>query len=438
MDTCTGTPQDTPQAAAGGRAPALGPLGLFAGEAALLAVYVGAVLPAVDRLLHRWQERASHIPDPELRRQALASLRTKRFHCQGGAVFAAAVPAHRRPLLIEAVVALQTISDYLDNLCDRSESLDPADYRQLHQAMLDAVAVPGRSLPAGPGRPRRGGDGRPLPGGPLPGGPLPAKLLSGGPEEPGRRAAPGFPSRSPGPARDGRSYYRLHPHRDDGGYLESLVAACQQALARFPGYPQVAGTIQRLVSLYSDLQVNKHGDREGRLARLAAWYRREAGPWQERLAWWEFAAACGSTLGVFALFREALLAAEPSPARVKALAGAYFPWIGGLHILLDYLIDQAEDRAGGDLNLVRPYGDPQRAAAGLAAFARQAARQAELLPDAALHRLVVDGLLGLYLTDPKVARQGLEPVARQLVAAGGPGARLCLAASRFVRRWRRL
>ncbi|WP_242823305.1 tetraprenyl-beta-curcumene synthase family protein [Thermaerobacter subterraneus] len=438
MDTCTGTPQDTPQAGAGGRTPALGPVGRFAGEAALLAVYVGAVLPVVDRLLQRWQERASRIPDPELRRQALASLRAKRFHCQGGAVFAAAVPADRRPLLLEAVVALQTISDYLDNLCDRSDSLDPADYRELHQAMLDAVAVPGRSLPAGPRESRRGEDGMPLPGEPLPGGPPPARTLPGGPDGPGPRAVPEAPPRWAGPARDGGSYYRLHPHRDDGGYLESLVAACQQALARFPGYPQVAGTVRRLVSLYSDLQVNKHGDREGRLARLQSWYRREAGPWQGRLAWWEFAAACGSTLGVFALFREALLAAEPSPARIRALAGAYFPWIGGLHILLDYLIDQAEDRAGGDLNLVRPYGDPQRAAAGLAAFARQAARQAERLPEAALHRLVVDGLLGLYLTDPKVASQGLEPVARQLVAAGGPGARLCRAASRFVRRWRRL
>jgi len=31
---------------------------------------------------------------------------------------------------------------------------------------------------------------------------------------------------------------------------------------------------------------------------------------------------------------------------------SYFPWVQGLHILLDYLIDQEEDRINGDLNFV--------------------------------------------------------------------------------------
>ncbi|WP_242822424.1 DUF2600 family protein [Thermaerobacter marianensis] len=402
-------------------------------EAARLATYVGRVLPAVDRALDRWQARAALIPDPELRRQALASLRTKRFHCEGGAVFAAAVPPDRRATLVEAIVALQTISDYLDNLCDRSESLDPADYRQLHQAMLDAVTPWPAQAPASV--PRRAVMPPPHRGqAPLPSraeAPLPRLATVPAPH----RGAP--PSADEGTAGSGgRAYYRLHPHQDDGGYLAALVTSCRTALAAFPGYHAVASPVRRLVALYNDLQVNKHGDQAGRLPRLEAWYHREAGRWHGRLAWWEFAAACGSTLGVFALFREALLHPAPPAERVAALVDAYFPWIGGLHILLDYLIDQAEDRAGGDLNLVRPYGDPSRAVEGLAAFAREAARRAEALPDAPLHRLVVDGLLGLYLTDPKVARQHLQPVARRLLAAGGPGARMCFAASRFVRRWR--
>ncbi|WPD19376.1 tetraprenyl-beta-curcumene synthase family protein [Thermaerobacter composti] len=427
--------------------------------------YVRRVLPLVDEALDRWQRRAAAIPDPELRRQALASIRTKRFHCEGGAVFAAAVPPARRRALVEAVVALQTISDYLDNLCDRSESLDPADYRQLHRAMLDAVTPAGTAAGAPPSAagasattamramaPEGGGHRdaaaarpsglratapvscRPAPPGP------PLARRPDAPSRPGpgpssvAPVAPASPPALPGAA---NGYYRLHPHGDDGGYLEALVATCRAALATFPGYGTVAGAVRRLVSLYNDLQVNKHGDPRGRQARMAAWYRQAAGRWHGRLAWWEFAAACGSTLGVFALFREALLGPDPPAPRIRRLLDAYFPWIGGLHILLDYLIDQAEDRAGGDLNLVEPYGDAGRASQGLSVFVREAARRAARLRDAPLHRLVVDGLLGLYLSDPKVAQQRLEPVVRHLLASGGAGARLCFAASRFVRRWRR-
>ncbi|MBJ8193199.1 DUF2600 family protein, partial [Bacillus cereus] len=51
----------------------------------------------------------------------------------------AAANMSARQTLIPLIVAYQTISDYLDNLCDRSTSMDPDDFRLLHQAMLDAV-----------------------------------------------------------------------------------------------------------------------------------------------------------------------------------------------------------------------------------------------------------------------------------------------------------
>ena len=34
----------------------------------------------------------------------------------------------------------------------------------------------------------------------------------------------------------------------------------------------------------------------------------------------------------------------------EQIRNGYFPYIQGLHILLDYLIDQEEDKVGGDLN----------------------------------------------------------------------------------------
>src|SRR5690625_6271420 len=51
------------------------------------AVYL-KIFPAVNRELDFWTKRAKQIPDDELRAQALASIAAKRFHCQGGAVYA--------------------------------------------------------------------------------------------------------------------------------------------------------------------------------------------------------------------------------------------------------------------------------------------------------------------------------------------------------------
>src|SRR5699024_12521302 len=92
----------------------------------------------VDRELYFWKKRAEAIPNDELRRQALSSIKSKRFHCQGGAVYAL-LAGYRWREAIRFMVAYQTISDYLDNLCDRGTSLKHADFLLLHQSMLYAV-----------------------------------------------------------------------------------------------------------------------------------------------------------------------------------------------------------------------------------------------------------------------------------------------------------
>lgn len=331
------------------------------------------MLPLVSREIAGWQERARAIPNPELRAQALSSLGHKRFHCDGGSVYAAASPGQAETL-VQAIVALQTISDYLDNLCDRSVSQDGADFAALHRA-LSAAVRPG------------------------------------------------------GAAACTATYYALHPNQDDGGYLAALVTACRAALAKLPGYAGVEDAVAALVELYADLQVHKHIHPPAeRQPRLVTWL----APWQERYAdlhWWELAAATGSTLGMFALF---LAAAEPRryPGDPAPIVAAYFPWIGALHIQLDYLIDLAEDRDGGDFNFVSYYR-PGEAAARLGVLATAARQRARQLPQAWIHDLVVSGLLGLYLADAKVAAQGLQPVRRRLLARGGVESIACYLAARL-------
>jgi tetraprenyl-beta-curcumene synthase len=318
-----------------------------------LAPRIPGLLRAVGAELSAWEARAAVIPDPELRRQALSSLRRKGFHCEGGAVYALAARD-----VLPAVVALQTISDYLDNLSDRSPFGGEADLRRLHLAFADALD----------------------------------------PEAPPR------------------DYYALHPRRDDAGYLAALVAVCRTTLGRLPGWPAARAEATRLAGWYRELQVHKHvlsGDRERRLRHLAG---RLPAP---GLAWWEAAAAAGSTLGLFALFA-ASCRPGLTPEGAAGVRRAYFPAVTALHILLDYWIDIEEDRRGGDFNFAARYPGPWAAARRLAVLLRRARTAVAGLPEAGFHRTVVDGLPAIYLADPKVGQQGLALPALRLLLASGP------------------
>lgn len=313
------------------------------------------VFPEVKRELSRWRGAAERIPDQELRKQAIDSLTHKEFHCKGGAVYAAANLPMRR-VLVPLIVAFQTISDYLDNLCDRSTSLDPEDFRLLHRSMLDAAD----------------------------------------------------PDAKPG------DYYALRAEKEDGGYLRALVRTCQRCISSLPAYSHVRERVRELVSLYCDLQVYKHIRKELREPQLLAWWdmHREQAP---HLRWNEFAAATGSTLAVFCLFLaaadEALTAGEADTIR-----NAYFPHVCGLHILLDYLIDQEEDHAGGDLNFCGYYEDGETTAVRIADLAGQARRDIAAMSHPRFHAMIVEGLMALYLSDPKVREQAhVRLVSRKLM-----------------------
>jgi len=313
------------------------------------------ILPDVKAQLSIWREVALQIPNAELRKQALDSLRLKEFHCQGGAVYAAAnLP--QRHVLIPLIVALQTISDYLDNLCDRSTSLDPRDFRQLHQAMLDAVDI---NMPIHP-------------------------------------------------------YYDYHQERDDGGYLTQLVRACQAMIVLLPSLEVISKEVHHLIALYCDLQVYKHIKQDEREEALQEWWleHRDGYPY---LKWNEFAAACGSTLGVFMLF---LAATDPrlTEMKVSTIREAYFPCVCGLHILLDYLIDQEEDQLEGDLNFCSYYYNKDFALHRIESIVMKAKEKVALLEAPTFHRMIIDGLLALYLSDDKVNKQPeVKQMARQLL-----------------------
>lgn len=317
------------------------------------------VRPQVHQHLRHWSAEARRIPSPELRRQALASIAAKTFHCEGAGVYSLLAGEHSREAL-RFIVAYQTISDYLDNLCDRGRSRDAADFRALHAALADAL-TPGAAL---------------------------------------------------------ADYYRCREERDDGGYLAGLVATCQQVLAGLPASDLIAPYLHELADDYCTLQVYKHLRREDGLPLLQAWFA-EREPALPAMAWQEFAAACGSTLGIFCLVAHGCRE-DCTPLLARQTHTAFFPWVQGLHILLDYLIDQEEDRRCGELNFCFYYRSQREMVTRLAYFYAQANASVSALPEAPFHRLVNKGLLAIYCSDRKVhAQRDVRSAVRRLVVLGG-------------------
>jgi len=288
-------------------------------------------------------------------REALLSLRRKAFHVHGGCVFATFLGPKLASAFIKLVAPYQTAVDYVDNLCDRIGGADEADFRALHESLTDAIS----------------------PGAPL------------------------------------RDYFRRRPN-DDSGYLASLVCASQAGFAALPSYAAVRAEIGDVTQRYCELQALKHlapGERERRCA--AAFGHVAPG-----LTWWEGAAACGSTMATFAL-AFAAAARRLERERAQRVLEAYFPYFTALHILLDYFVDQQEDREHAELNFVGCYPSAAAARSGMARLALIARERVAGLDDAGAHQFALRAMCGYYCTRPAVRTLALRPTSSAIMQAAG-------------------
>jgi tetraprenyl-beta-curcumene synthase len=317
------------------------------------------IVPHASRVLGAIRDEARAIPDAALREQALASIADKAYHVQGGCILATFLPGDAARRYVEIVAPLETIYDYLDNLCDRLPDVEPAAYPTLHEALLDAL------------------DDRRIPG----------------------------------------AYYRDGPARDDGGYLRALVRRVRAGIGSLPNYAAVRCALGEIAAYYVELQTLKHAAPALREAFCDAWYERNRARFPG-LYWWEFAAACGSSLPVFALL---FLASQPvlSAAAIDGTLAAYFPGVSAVHILLDYFIDQAEDREHRELNFVACYASSAEAVTRVRRLVAAAAARIRALDDRERHRFVFEAMCLFYLTHPKVFEQRLDTQSIALLAALG-------------------
>ncbi|HXD25766.1 MAG TPA: DUF2600 family protein [Propionibacteriaceae bacterium] len=325
-----------------------------------------SVHPEVRRETRHWQCRARSIANPRLRLVALENFHAERTNLEGAAAFATFAPRRLRPAVIRAQVTFQAAYDYADTLAEQSSAYPVINARQLHRSLIDAV-----------------------------------------------RPCSGI-----------GNYYGYHGDDDDGGYLGGLVRAVRTALTGLPAYREISRSLQLAAARIVEYQacIDSHD-------RLAVWVKAETSA-DSGMAWWETAAASGSSMLVFALMARAA-APIPTPSEIACIDQAYFPWIGALHTLLDSMVDRADDVAAGRLSLIDYYGSPSAAVERLSILTAEARRRATALPAEHGHVLILVAMMSSYLssTQPATPHSG----SAQVVATMGALARPTLAVFRLRR-----
>jgi tetraprenyl-beta-curcumene synthase len=340
-----------------------------------LGAYEATVMPPVRRELVGWRIAATTIPDPVLRRHALAAIDGKGLNAEATAVFATLAPRRTRGVAIRAMVALQVAIDYLDTLTEQPSSKPLENGLQLHRA-LEVVFTPDAER---------------------------------------------------------EDWYRLHPQRRDGGYLDGLLTRSQASIAALPAQAAVSALGRRAVARCGEGQSYTHAAELGE-GGLEAWAAAQSAPAAYR--WWEVAAGASSSVAA-----HALIAAAADPRTVAAEAalidGAYFPSIGALTVLLDDLIDRDEDAHDGAHNYISYYADSAEAANRLDLIASRSGAALAKLRHPHSHAAILAGVAGFYLSDELAATPYAAPIRDRLLRSAGPAVRPVVTLMQLRRRRRK-
>jgi tetraprenyl-beta-curcumene synthase len=335
------------------------------------------ILPNVAREVRAWRDRAQHIPDPFLQRDALVTLKRERLNTEGAALFAI-LPRRRDPALLQLLATYQIMLDYLDSISERPSPNPLANGRQLHLALVEALD----------------------PYGPI------------------------------------SDYYLHHPKRGDGGYLRTLVESCRSLCALLPGFERVKLRAQRAAREATVQILNHDPDPLRRDRALAAWAQREF-PHETEASWFEVTASASSSLWILALLA---LASDPTTtaADLDAANRVYVPWICSASTLLDAFVDQADDAATGSHNYLAHYASDDIARERLAHIVFRSASGARQLRRGTGHALIVTGMVAMYLSKDAARAPAAQGGTRIILRAAGSLPRIQLPIMRTIRALHRL
>jgi tetraprenyl-beta-curcumene synthase len=312
-------------------------------------------LRAVSHEVEHWKTRASAIPDSAIRQDALDSLTRKRPNADGAALFWI-VPDRRDVRLLRTLVAFETMADFLDSVNERGAVVGTANGRQLHFALVEAID----------------------------------------------------------PETSVSDHYRLHPWRDDGGYLHALVDACRDGCAALSSYGSIRPSLIRAATLAQVQGLRHEFDPVRRAGALKGWAERLPSDEQE-LPWFELMGAASAWITVLALLTLAAQPASPTH-RGAAVYAAYFPWIALTATILDSYADMVEDAALGTDSYVAHYSTQDEAARRTRELAERSTRETRVLPDGHRHAVILACMIAMYLSKTALARPSCAPPAERLPA----------------------
>jgi tetraprenyl-beta-curcumene synthase len=336
--------------------------------------YWSSVAPVVRTELRRWRACAAEIEDADLRALAMSKLRQEGFHADAAAMVATLAPRAHRRSVVEAIVALELLFDYLDGLTERPSSVPLRDGERFFRPLIDAV-VPALS-----------------------------------------------DSRERGEA---------------SGYPESLSRAVARAIARLPAAAAIGSSASRTASRTAQAQTRIHAIPQIGSEQLEEWAASEAQigrlEWRELVA-----GAGSSVLVLHALIAAAAdpSTTAETAAQIEAAYLPTCIMLTLLDGLVDYErdLDSGDSRGPGYIGL---YEDRNELPELLCQSARRAVLLARALDDGPHHVMLLAGIVAYYSTAPGAENEIARPAMAQLRCELAPLISPTLAVMRIWRGVRR-
>jgi tetraprenyl-beta-curcumene synthase len=316
-----------------------------------------SIAGAVEAQLGHWERRALAIGDPTARALATSKLADERLNAEGAAMLACRAPSAHRHDVLEAIIALEVLYDYLDGLSEPSSKDALRDKRQLYTALLDAVTA------------------------------------------------------SPSDACD---YYRHHQF-DDGGYMTELARIAGAAIDRLPARGAVREVLATSAARCAEAQVRVHAAQSEGRGQAEEWARRRA--LDSPLRWREFLAGAASSV----VAQHALIAAAADVSTTSAQAAELdelYLAICVVTTLLDSLIDREHDSGERDPGFLANYESMDAITAALVNTTAQVLDGTREVRDGAFHLTIFVGIVAYYASaagaECQQARQAISPVVQML------------------------
>ena len=285
---------------------------------------------------------------------ARAKLSEEGFNAEVAATLATLAPRPHRRRVVEAIVALEILFDYLDGLTESPSSGSPDDGYRLFKAFTDAVTP--ASLPVG-------------------------------------------------------DYFRHHCSTDDGGYLDELVAAVRNALVCLPTTVKLTDIMRASAERTAEAQLHIHAACIAETGQLERWGRRCATDTQ--LDWREYVAGAASSVLVVHALIAAAADHRTTHAQGLEIDRIYLP-IAALPTILDSLIDYERDSIAGQPGYVRYYDGSNMLARQLAGVIQDGLARARCVPNGAHHVMTLVGVVAYYASAPAAQSDFARPVTEQI------------------------